>query len=314
MEARYLMGTLVEIRLWAGQGEQTHEACKAAFAEIGRLQRLLSRFETTSELSRVNREAVDYPVQVSREFIEVVTVAQEVSRISGGAFDVTCGPWVSLWDEMAQEQRFPTCRQWRERKAKVGWEHIRMNPSEQTIQFGRPGVSLDLGAAGKGYAVDRAVAILQGFGIRSGLVDAGGNFKIFGFTELLSAGIEDPLHPDRLLATVDLIHPAIASSSQGRRFHKVQGVPYGHVVDPRTGWPTHACVGSTILAESALLADCVSTALLVLGPQGGKLIEILPVEGLFLKPLPFLQEELILWVSKGLQDHLCIAKSSEVYQ
>ncbi len=311
-QARYLMGTLVEIQIWGVPEDHAHEAILAAFQEMRHLHRLLSRFEPTSEVSHVNRQAASHPIEVSPELIEVLLTAQKVYRISHGAFDVTCGPWLRLWEMASHQGRMPTCTEWQVARNCVGGFHLSVDPDERTIRFDRPGVCLDLGGAGKGYAVDRAVAILQQFGVPRGLVDAGGNFEIFGFSDLPRAGIENPFDPDRLIATVDLIHPAIASSAQTHRFLKIRGTSYGHVIDPRTGWPVHARVGATILAESALLADCVSTALLVLGPRGGNLIESFPVEGLFVLSHQPTSEESTLWVSTGLRGHVAWIESSEV--
>jgi thiamine biosynthesis lipoprotein len=250
VQARFLMNTLVEIRLWGASESRAHEACGAAFGEMRRLERLLSRFDEASEVSRVNREAFDHPVSIGPELTEVLAAAQEVSRASRGAFDVTCGPWVQLWKKAGQEERLPTCGEWGRAKDRVGWRHLALDAKEQTVRFDRTGVSIDLGGAGKGYAVDRAVNVLQALGIPQGSVDAGGNFKLFGFTKPCSTGVESPLHPEELLAVVEMIHPAAASSSNALRFTRIQGKSYGHLVDPRTGWPARACAGATVLAET----------------------------------------------------------------
>lgn len=310
-EARFLMGTLVEIRLWGASEPRAHEACVAAFGEMRRLERLLSRFDETSEVSRLNREAWDHPVPVGPELTEVLAAAQKVSQASRGAFDVTCGPWVRLWEKAAQEGRLPTCGEWRRTQDRVGWRHLALDPKEQTVRFHRPGVSIDLGGAGKGYTVDRAAAILEEHGIPRGWVDAGGNFKIFGFTEPCSTGIESPFNPEELLAAVEMIHPAIASSSNSLRFTEIQGRSYGHLVDPRTGWPAQACAGATVLAESALLADCLSTALFVLGAPGGRLVGLFPMEGLFVCRASSSQEEATLWLSGGLKDRVTMMEPVE---
>lgn len=282
-QARYVMGTLVEVRCWA-EPETALRAAAAAFAEVRRLQALLSRFEPESELNRLHRQAGEKAVSVSADLFAVLSGAREIAEASGGAFDFTCGAWMELWQEAVRQGRLPTEEETREARQRVGWNHVRLDPSRRAVRLDRPGIRLDLGAAGKGCAVDAAVRILQAEGVSRGLVDAGGNFKIFGFDELQSAGVEDPTDPDSLCATVDMVLPAIASSANSTRFAEIRGRRYGHVLDPRTGWPIEAARGATVLADSAFAADCLSTALMVDGADPDALLGRFHAEGLLIEP------------------------------
>lgn len=259
---RYLMGTLVEIRLWDEPEEAGQAACREAFAEMRRLERSFSRFDPESELCRVVREANRHPVRVSADLLAVLSLAQRISESSRGAFDITVGAWTTGISRA-------------ETRARIGWEKIRLDPSAGTVRLDVPGMTLDLGAIGKGYAVDRAVEILQRAGIRRGLVDAGGNFKIFGFPETQRAGIEDPSHVDRLWGIVDLVRSSVSTSGNAHRPR--------HLLDPRTGCPTRAGDGAVVLANSAAIADGLSTALLVLGIRGIKLLPEYGAEGLLIR-------------------------------
>lgn len=282
-QIRYRMGTLMEIRLWSDSVAQAREAFQAAFEEIARLERLFSRFDPSSEVSRLNREGALRPAAVSGETIGLLSAGHEVARASGGAFDPTCGPWLELWERASREDRLPTSLEREAVRSRVGWRHLGINSKERTVRFHRPGMRLDLGASAKGYAVDRAVSALMALGIRKGLADAGGNFKIFGFEEPPWIGIENPRKPETILKTLPMYYPAVASSSNGLRGVEIQGDRFGHVVDPRTGWPAKQCAGTTVFSESALLADMLSTALFVLGPEGHSLLESFHCKGWILK-------------------------------
>lgn len=261
-QMRYLMGTLVEIRLWDEPEETGQAACREAFSEMRRLERLFSRFDPESELNRVAREAHRHPVRVSADLLAVLSLARRISESSCGAFDITAGAWTAGMSR-------------KEARARVGWEKIHLDQAAGAVRLDVPGMVLDLGAIGKGYAVDRAVEILRRAGIRRGLVDAGGNFKIFGFPETQRAGIEDPADPDRLWGTVEMVHPSVSTSGNTYR--------PGHLLDPRTGCPLRTGEGSTVLADSAAVADGLSTALLVLGICGMKLLPEYGAEALLIK-------------------------------
>lgn len=261
IQMRYRMGTLMEIRLWDESEEKAQAACREAFVEMRRLERSFSRFDPESELCRVVREADRHPVRVSADLLAVLTLAQRISESSRGAFDITVGAWTTGMSRA-------------EMRTRVGWEKIHLDLSAGTVRLDVPGMILDLGAMGKGYAVDRAVEILQRAGIRRGLVDAGGNFKIFGFSELQSVGIEDPADTDRLWGVVDLVRPSVSTSGNAHRPR--------HLLDPRAGCPTRPGDGATVLADSAAIADGLSTALLVMGIRGMKLLPEYRAEALLI--------------------------------
>lgn len=235
-QIRYRMGTLFEIRIWSGDGPEDRRAVSEAFAEIARLERGLSRFDETSELNRMAAQAARRPVPVSQALFRVLKLARVISEATGGAFDVTGRPG--------------------------GWRALRLDPTRRTVLLERADLRFDLGGIGKGEAVDRAVDLLQSRGIRRGWVDAGGNFRVFGFPERRQIGIEDPMDPGRLCGTAPLTKPAVASSANRT----------GHILDGRTGQPADGKRGATVMADSAVLADALSTALLILGAEGGPLL------------------------------------------
>lgn len=275
-QMRYRMGTLVEIRLWDEPQEKGQAACREAFSEMRRLERSFSRFDPESELCRVVREANQRPVRVSADLLAVLSLARRISESSRGAFDITAGAWAAGAD-------------WQEARARIGWEKIHLDRSAGTVQLEAPGMLLDLGAIGKGYIVDRAVEVLQRLGVRRGLVDAGGNFKTFGFSETQRVGIEDPAHPDRLWGILDLVRSGVSTSGNAHR--------PGHLLDPRTGCPLRFGDGATVLSDSAAAADGLSTALLVLGICGMKLLPEYHAEALLIKKGQG-------WVSGSLSEHV----------
>lgn len=304
-QMRYAMGTLVEIRSW-GQGScACRAAAEAAFAQLRRLEGIFSRFQESSQLSRLNRLAAHQPVRVGPELFEVLCTAQEVARRTDGAFDVTSGAWTALWDRAERQGRLPSDRQRSQTLRRIGWRRLCLDPETRQVRFTASGLQIDLGAIAKGYAVDRCVELLQRHGVPQGLVDAGGNFRIFGFDTLQAAGVEDPQDPHRLWGTVELILPAISSSSHAWRHRSIAGEVTSHVLDPRSGEPLKEPAGVTVLADSACLADALSTAVLVLGRDGLHTLHAWQAQGLWIHPNGF-------EVSPGLAGHVECQESSAV--
>lgn len=311
-QMRYRMGTLFEIRLWSDSKEQARHAMEAAFEEIRQIEQRFSRFDPASETSFVNRHAAREPVRVSETFMDLTLLSMELSRKNDGAFDITAGAWNQLWQRAFERQRLPERSEQEEAGACVGWQQVETDLSKRIIRFHRPGLTLDFGGIGKGYALDRAVEQLQRQGIPRGWVDAGGNFKVFGFEEMPSFGIEHPLTPDRLWAVADLVRPAVASSSNRLRTLLILGKHYGHIVNPRSGWPLTADSGTTVLAESAALADACSTALLVLGPEGLTRLTTLQAEGLVLTRSRQSEDGLEARMTATLRHHITPLEPTEV--
>lgn len=236
--ARYRMGTLLEAVAY-GPRAPAAAGLSAAFDEVARLERLLSTFIPESELSRVNREGAGRAVPVSEDTYACVAAALEFARRSGGAFDPTRAPG--------------------------GYRDVRLDPAGRTIRFARPGLALDLGGIGKGFALDRAAAVLERAGVRRAAFDFGGQVLALdpppGAAGWLVA-VRDPARESEALGGFEIARASVSTSGQYER--------PGHIVDPRTGRAAAAgVVQATVVAPSATAADALSTAVFVLGPEAG---------------------------------------------
>lgn len=278
----YLMGTFVEIEASGEKRSQVLEGAEAAFSEIRRLERILSKYDKESEIARVNETAHIAPLKISAETFTLLEEALSFSRLSEGAFDITVGAVLDLWN-LAQKRGFlPMPDELEGACQKVGYSYIALDSKEGSILLDKPGITIDLGGIGKGYAIDRAIGILKQNAINKAIVNAGGN--IFCLDEEPSFfGILNPLNTSEIIAKVALKNQAVSTSGNYERFFSVSGKKYGHILDPKTGYPSDKGVLSvSIISASAKLADILSTAVFVMGlDKGMDLIESLDdIEGL----------------------------------
>ncbi len=267
-QVRYHMGTLWTVQ---ARGPEAAAAMEAAFAEIGRLDRLLSTYRADSELSRLNREGGHGWVAVSAETRNLVERSLAYSRASGGAFDPTVGPLVKIWGFKHLDYRVPAEAAIGEARKRVGFAEVQVD-ARRGIRFRRPGLELDLGAIAKGYAVDRAVQILRDRGMTTARVDAGGNQRVWGEPpggDSWIFGVRHPRLEGEVLGWTSLRTGSVSTSGDAERGFWKDGVRFGHVIDPRTGRPVQGIVSVTVLAPDAETADALSTTLYVLGPEAG---------------------------------------------
>ena len=271
VRTRPIMSTVARIVVWGDRSETAHSAIDAAFAELDRVSSLMDPYQADSEISRVNRQASDRPVEVSAGTFEVVRRACAWSRQTDGAFDVTVGPLISLWRRAAKQDRLPTDAELTELHKRIGWRHIVLDPGPRTIRFGVPGLRLDLGGIAKGYAIDRALSALRRPVISAALVDVGGDLACFGTPPDRDGwviGVQNP-YRDELLGTLRVRDVAVTTSGHYRRFYTVRGKRYSHIFNPLTGRPAQTIASVTVVAPTAMDADAMSTAVSVLGVEKG---------------------------------------------
>ncbi|MCH8157366.1 MAG: FAD:protein FMN transferase, partial [Nitrospinae bacterium] len=220
---------------------------------------------------------------------EVVRRGIHWSELSAGAMDITIGPAVALWNFDVETASPPDAKALEEAVRLIHYQDISIGNG--TLQLNRKGMSLHLGAMGKGYAVDRAVDVLKKFGIENGLVNAGGDLMAFGTrddrqdgTQAWRIGLQHPRSPEKMIASLDLSDRAVATSGDYQRYFIRDGIRYHHILDPQTGLPARSAMSATVVASSATDADALATALFVLGPDRGiALIDSLDgVEGMIL--------------------------------
>jgi thiamine biosynthesis lipoprotein len=244
-------------------------AVGAALDELDRLDRLLSHYRPDSPLSRLNREAASGPVAVEPELLAFLDVCLTWSRESDGAFDVPVGPLMKAWGFFRDEGHVAGTEELAAVLRVVGYRHVVVDRAAGTVRFDRPGVELDLGGIGKGYAVDRVVDLLRRRGVASALVNLGGS-SVYGLgappgREAWEIGIQDPSHAAKTALTVTLRDRALSVSGGYARFFEKDGVTYAHVMDPRAGKPVQGILSVAVLSKGATDGDALDNVLFVQG-------------------------------------------------
>jgi FAD:protein FMN transferase len=283
--ARHAMATRFELVLNGANSVALRAAGEEALEEIERLEGRLSLFRPTSEIAHLNARAAREPVRVTPEVFGLLERARQLHSETGGAFDITIAPLVRCWGFMGGSGEWPDLAQVAEARAKVGMHLVQLNASDVTVQFAREGVMLDLGAIGKGYAIERAAELLREAGVTSALLH-GGTSTVYALGHPLDAeswqvAVDDPradVNPRKgleagrrnasPLAIIALCDEALSVSGIRGKFFEFEGKTFGHILDPRTGQPATAAVLAAVVLPSATETDALSTALLILGPEG----------------------------------------------
>lgn len=264
------MGTTAALTLVTEDSLGAETRAQAAFEVLTSTERLLSNWTTTSEVARWNRELAHGSTLVSTAARPVLATALRVADASGGAFDPTVEPLVRLWGFLGGLPAVPPAASLEEARARVGYRALRLEGDR--LRADAAPRSVDLGGIAKGHAVDLVIAALRELGTENALVDLSGNLRGLGSPPgraSWTVGIRDPQTEDAWFARLSLEEGAVATSGNYEQFFAEDGRRYGHVLDPRTGWPVEGLDSVTVLAPTAIEADAWATALLVLGPEAG---------------------------------------------
>jgi thiamine biosynthesis lipoprotein len=275
------MGTLCVLTAFHHDEALVDRAFAAGFAELDRLEALMSGWQPTSEISRVNDAAGRAAVPVSPETLAVIERALEISALTGGAFDITVGVFRGLWKfDEDNDGTLPDAREVRRRLKLVGWRDVIVDRAARTVRLRHAGQRINVEGIAKGYIVDAAVAAVRAAGLRDFMAQAGGDFYASGRRgdREWRVGIQDPRAPrGKIVSQVSLSDQAFNTSGDYERFIVKDGVRYHHILDARTGFPARRCRSVTVLARDAFTADALDTGLFVLGPEAAmKIVEELP--------------------------------------
>jgi thiamine biosynthesis lipoprotein len=266
-----MMGTFVEVV------SVQPEAARIVFSEIGRIERLLSKYKESSEIYQLNKAGA---LRVSPETFWLIKKCKEFYSLSGGAFDITVGPLMDLWGFSEKKYRLPSQEEIKETLKLVGSDKIILHDSENVIEFKIHGLKLDMGGIAKGYALDCCVKKLKESKITSCLVNLGGQVYAMGDRPSGIKGFSEPwkiaiFQPDKKNFT-RYIRPrdkSVATSGNYEQFFVQDGRRFAHIFNPLTGYPAESGLSSvTIIAQDALTADFLSTAVFVLGKAKGEIL------------------------------------------
>ncbi len=270
---RRAMGCEFQILLNAGQHPGATEAALNAMDLVERLEDQLSWFRDTSELTRINRTAATSPVVVERRLFQLLAEAISLSEQTRGAFDITAAPLWKLWGFHRREGKVPTETDIQQALSRTGSRQLQLDCEAQTIRFARDGAEINLGAIGKGYALDRCGEQLVSAGVdnflihggQSSMLARGGRAGVADGEPSWTVALRHPLKPDQRLAEIHLRDRALGTSGSGNQYFHFGGRRFGHVLDPRTGKPADALLSATVLAPTASQADALATAFFVMG-------------------------------------------------
>jgi thiamine biosynthesis lipoprotein len=274
---RQKMGGPFRIVLYAPDEAAANRAAEAAFARVDQLNAALSDYQPDTEISRLSQRTLAgpmaEPVKVGDDLWHVLVRGQAIAEETGGAFDITVGPYVRLWRRARELGELPTDERLEKTRPSVGHANVRLDPKGHTAQLLAPRMRLDVGGLALGYIADQAVAAAAAAGAPSALVDAGGEISVGDpppGKDGWVVGIQSLKNPDEVTGEyVNIRNACVTSSGDTRRFIEIGGRRYSHIIDPRTGLGLTRRIGATVIAPDGMTADALDTAVCVLGPERG---------------------------------------------
>jgi FAD:protein FMN transferase len=269
--ARRAMATTFEVIVPFGVAE-AHGIAEAALDEIDRLEDQLTVYRAASEVSRLNARAANHPMRVETSLFELLTEAERIHRETQGAFDISVGALIKAWGFFRRAGRVPGEIELAAIRERIGMQHVTLDRDRQTVYFQRPGLEINLGSIGKGYALDRAARIAN----TESILLHGGHSSILAIGDEgpgkigWTVGLTDPERPTCRRAWIHLRNRGMATSADTYQHFVHHGKKLGHVLDPRTAWPADGILSATATAPSAAEADALATAFFILGIEGAR--------------------------------------------
>jgi thiamine biosynthesis lipoprotein len=263
------MGATFIVIAYGDDRDVLEQGVAAAFAEASRLDRMLSNYRPESEWSRMNREAAQKPVHVSPELFQLLEYCAKVNRESEGAFDISVGPLMRVWGFFRGTGRLPSKAEVAGAMEKVGFGKVVLDRQNGTVHFLKAGVELDPGGIGKGYAVDRMIEKLKEQGIQSAMISAGSS-SIYGLGAPpndtgWTVKIRNPRSYRETVAEVKLNDDSLSTSADYEKFFEADGKMYGHIMDPRTGYPAEGVLSVSVRAPRTIDSEAWTKPFFILG-------------------------------------------------
>jgi thiamine biosynthesis lipoprotein len=269
--SRRAMACTFEVHLPAATRGTGTEAGLAALDLVDDLESQLTVYRNTSEVIEINRWAARRAVEVEERLFDLLESAVRISGETAGAYDITSNPLSEVWGFSRRRGELPSPADLEAALSRVGYEQIVLERNTRCISFSRPGVTINLNSIGKGYALDRMEEQLCQQGFDRFLLH-GGNSSVLGRVAGADdrpwrIGVRNPVRPTQRLGEVLIADRAVGTSGSGTQFFHHQGRRYGHILDPRTGYPAERVLSATVLADSGAEADALATAFYVMGPE-----------------------------------------------
>lgn len=267
------MGNRFEFSAVAENESLALEKIALGIEEVRRIEKLLTTFDETSQTNQINKQAGIKPVQVDGEVMDLIDRSIKISSLTQGAFDITYGSLDKrFWNFDKTMTSLPDPAKAKEAIKLINFRNIVLDKKEQTVFLKEKGMRIGFGGIGKGYAADRAKAIMQQVGVESGIVNGAGDLTVWGTQsdgKPWTIGIADPEKKDKPFASVQLTNTSVATSGNYEKFVIIDGIKYSHTINPKTGYPVRGIKSTTIICPSAEIADAMATPITVMGVQAG---------------------------------------------
>jgi len=267
------MGCCFETSAVTDSATQAAEAILAAEEEMRRIERLLTTYDENSETALINRNAGEEPVRVSAETFRIIERSIRISELTSGAFDISYGSVdKSLWNFDTSLQQLPDAATAKKMVRLINYRNILLDKENTTVLLKEKGMRIGFGGIGKGYAAERAKAVMREMGIDSGIVNASGDLAVWGLQpngEPWRIGIVHPDAPDQAFCHLQVTNMALATSGNYEKFAIIDGKKYSHTINPRTGLPVSGIKSVTIITPNAEIADAMATPVMIMGIAAG---------------------------------------------
>lgn len=267
-----LMGCRFDITVVADDEASGNHYIDLAVQEIKRVEAMISSWDPGSQTSAINENAGIRPVKVDKELLDLIERAIKISELTSGAFDISYASMDRIWKYDGSMTVLPSKEEVRQSVAKVGYQNIVLNKENSTVFLKIKGMRIGFGAIGKGYAADKAKALLVSKGVKAGIINASGDLNAWGVQpngKDWMVAITNPLNKAKAFAWLPVVNSAVVTSGNYEKFVLLDGVRYSHIIDPRTGYPAKGLVSVSIFTQSAELADALATAVFVMGEEVG---------------------------------------------
>lgn len=274
------MGSRFDITVVANDEAQGNAYIDTAVTEISRIEKLISSWDEHSQTSAINNNAGIQPVQVDPELFQLIQRALGISKLTDGAFDISYAAMDRIWKFNGSMTVMPSEETIKASVAKVGFKNIVLDAEQNTVFLKLTGMKIGFGAIGKGYAADKAKALLQAKGAVSGIINASGDMNTWGKQpngEEWKVAITNPMDKTKSYGLLPITDGAVVTSGDYEKYVTFNGKRYTHIIDPRTGYPASGILSVTVFAPKAELADALATSIFVMGKEVGiNLVNQLP--------------------------------------
>jgi len=266
------MGSRFDITVVASNEKEGNEYLDSAIFEITRIEKLISSWDLNSETSLINKHSGIKPIKVDKELFDLIERSIAISKLTNGAFDISYASMDRIWNYDGSMRKMPSEEEISNSIKKVGYQNISIDKEAQTVFLKLKGMKIGFGAIGKGYAADKAKALLIEKGVKAGIINASGDLNAWGKQADGSdwmVAITNPLNKNKVFSWLPINDSAIVTSGNYEKFISFDGIRYSHIIDPRTGYPSTGIISTSIMTSNAELADAISTSVFVMGVETG---------------------------------------------